>query len=73
VNPVSGTFSVGATGLLIEGGLLAAPVDEFTIASDLQSMLKAVAAAGSEPRWVPFGGSVHTPALLIGEMAIGGA
>ena len=58
VNPVSGTFSVGATGRLIEGGQLAAPADEFTIASDLQSMLTAVAAAGSEPRWVPFGGSV---------------
>jgi hypothetical protein len=36
-------------------------------------MLKAVAGAGSEGRWVPFGGSVNTPALLIGEMAIGGA
>ena len=36
-------------------------------------MLTAVRAAGSEPRWVPFGGSVNTPALLIGEMAVGGA
>jgi PmbA protein len=73
VNPVSGTFSVGATGRLISGSALAAPADEFTIASDLQSMLKALAAAGAEPRWVPFGGSVSTPALLIGEMAVGGA
>ena len=73
VNPVSGTFSVGATGKLIEGGALAAAADEFTIASDLTSMLKAVAAAGSEARWVPFGGSVNTPALLIAEMAVGGA
>ena len=73
VNPVSGTFSVGATGRLIAGGELAAPADEFTIASDLQSMLKAIVAAGSTPRWVPFGGSVSTPALLIGEMAVGGS
>jgi hypothetical protein len=36
-------------------------------------MLKAVAAAGSDPRWVPFGGSVKAPALLIAEMAVGGA
>src|SRR5439155_12990157 len=28
VNPVSGTFSVGATGILIEGGELAEPVRE---------------------------------------------
>jgi len=73
VNPVSGTFSVGATGRQISGGQLADPADEFTIASDLQSMLKAVAGAGSEPRWVPFGGSVSTPALLIGEMTVAGA
>ena len=72
VNPVSGTFSVGATGRLIEGGALAAAADEFTVASDLTSMLKAVAGAGSEARWVPFGGSVKTPALLIAEMAVGG-
>ena len=73
VNPVSGTFSVGATGRLIKGGQLAAPADEFTIASDLESMLKAITAASSDLRWVPFGGSVKAPALLIGEMAVGGS
>ena len=73
VNPVSGSFSVGATGRVISGGELAEPADEFTIASDLAAMLAAVRAVGSRPRWVPFGGSVRTPALLIGEMAIAGA
>lgn len=73
VNPVSGQFSVGASGVLIEGGELGAPATEFTIASDLVSMLTAVRAAGSQARWVPFGGSVKTPALLIAEMAIGGS
>ena len=73
VNPVSGTLSVGATGRLISGGELADAADEFTIASDLKAMLKAVGAAGSEPRWVPFGGSVNTPALLISEMAVAGS
>ncbi len=73
VNPVSGTFSVGATGRAISGGELAEAADEFTIASDLESMLAAVRAVGSGGRWVPFGGSVFTPPLLIGEMAIGGS
>ncbi len=72
VNPISGTFSVGATGRLIEGGELAQPVREVTIASDLVSMLNAVEAVGSEARWVPLGGSVKVPALLIGDMAIAG-
>ena len=61
VNPVSGDFSVGASGRAIRGGELAEPLREFTIASDLVSMLKAVRAAGTDARWVPFGGSVSTP------------
>jgi PmbA protein len=73
VNPVTGVFSVGASGRSIRGGELAEPLREFTIASDLVSMLGAVRAAGSEARWVPFGGSVSAPPLLIGEMTVAGA
>ena len=72
VNPVSGVFSVGASGRAIRGGELAEPLREFTIASDLISMLRSVRAVGATPRWVPFGGSVSTPPLLIAEMAISG-
>jgi PmbA protein len=73
VNPVSGTFSVGASGRLIEGGALGRPVREVTIASDLVSMLTAVREVGSEARWVPFGGSVKAPPLLVAEMAVSGS
>ena len=73
VNPVSGVFSVGASGRAIRGGELAEPLREFTIASDLVSMLGAVTAAGAEARWVPFGGSVCTPPLLIAAMTVGGS
>ncbi len=73
VNPVTGTFSVGASGRAIRGGERAEPLREFTIASDLVSMLRAVRAAGSESRWVPFGGSVSAPPLLIGEMTVSGS
>jgi PmbA protein len=73
VNPVTGVFSVGASGRAIRAGELAEPLREFTIAGDLVSMLAAVSGAGAEPRWVPFGGSVRTPPLLIGAMAVSGA
>ena len=73
VNPVTGVFSVGASGRMIRGGALAEPVREFTIAGELVAMLSAVSAAGADPRWVPFGGSVSTPPLLIAEMAISGS
>jgi PmbA protein len=73
VNPVSGTFSVGASGRLIEGGEPGGAVREMTIASDLVSMLRAVGAVGSEARWLPLGGSVKAPPILIGEMAVSGS
>jgi PmbA protein len=72
VNPVTGVFSVGASGRVISGGALAEPIREFTIAGELVAMLRAVAAAGSETRWVPFGGSVQTPPLLVSELSISG-
>jgi PmbA protein len=73
INPVSGVFSVGASGRTISGGELAEPVREFTIASDLVTMCSRVEAAGQESRWVPFGGSVRTPPLLVSEMTVSGA
>jgi PmbA protein len=73
VNPVSGDFSVGASGRAIRAGALAEPLREFTIASDLVTMLGAVRAAGADARWVPFGGSVSTPSLLIGAMTVAGS
>jgi PmbA protein len=72
VNPVSGSFSVGATGRIIRDGKLAEPVREMTIASDLVSMLEAVERAGGRARWVPFGGSVYAPPLLVHEMTVAG-
>jgi PmbA protein len=73
VNPVTGVFSVGASGRAIRDGQLAEPVREFTIAGELGAMLGAVSAAGAVARWVPFGGSVSAPPLLIAEMAISGS
>jgi PmbA protein len=73
VNPVSGVFSVGASGRAIRGGELREPLREFTIASDLEAMLRAVSAVGTDSRWVPFGGSVRAPSLLISAMTIAGS
>jgi predicted Zn-dependent protease len=70
---VSGVFSVGASGREIVAGELAQPLREFTIASDLVEMLRAVRGVGSESRWVPFGGSVRTPPLLVETMTVSGS
>ena len=56
VNPVSGDFSTGASGMLITDGELGAPVREFTIASTLQRMLLDVAEVGGDVDWLPMRG-----------------
>jgi PmbA protein len=68
-NPISGEFSVGATGLRIGGGELTEPLREMTIASTLPEMLKGVSGVGSDLRFFQ---SVGTPSVLIGEMTLAG-
>ncbi|HTG48371.1 MAG TPA: TldD/PmbA family protein [Actinomycetota bacterium] len=68
-NPISGEFSVGATGRRIAGGELGEPLREMTIASTLPDMLRAVTAVGSDLR---FFSSVGTPSVLISEMTLAG-
>jgi PmbA protein len=68
-NPISGEFSVGATGLRIAGGSLGEPLREMTIASTLPEMLQAISGVGDDLR---FFSSVGTPSVLIGEMTLAG-
>jgi PmbA protein len=68
-NPVSGEFSVGATGLRITGGALSEPVREMTIASTIPEMLQSVSALGNELRWFS---SVGVPYILMREMTLAG-
>jgi PmbA protein len=68
-NPISGEFSVGATGLRISGGALGEPLREMTIASTLPEMLTAITGVGDDLR---FFSSVGTPSVLIGEMTVAG-
>ena len=69
-NPISGDFSVGATGLRIGAdGALGEPLREMTIASTIPEMLSAVTAVGDDLR---FFSSTGSPTILIGEMTVAG-
>ncbi len=68
-NPISGEFSVGATGLRISGGAVGEPLREMTIASTIPDMLRAIAAVGSDLRFFT---AVGVPSILIGEMTVAG-
>jgi len=71
VNPISGDFSTGASGLLISNGQLGAPVREFTIASTLQRMLLDVVAIGGDVDWLPM--SANGVSLVICDVTMSGA
>jgi PmbA protein len=68
-NPISGTFSVGATGLRIREGAADEGLREMTIASTIPEMLSGITGVGNDLR---FFSSVGTPSILIGEMTVGG-
>jgi PmbA protein len=71
-NPVSGEFSVGASGLRVEGGALGEPLREMTIASTLPDVLRGIQALGSDLRFFPGAGAIGTPTVLVGEMTVAG-
>jgi PmbA protein len=71
-NPISGDFSVGATGRLLKDGAPTQPVKEVTIAAPMLDILKGVVAVGDDLRWLPFGGSFGGATTLISEMTVAG-
>ncbi len=72
INPVSGDYSVAASGMWIENGKLTRPVNEVTIAMPLDKLLKQIKSVGSDLRFVPFYGSVGAPTIRIDGMMIAG-
>ena len=69
VNPVTGDFSRGAAGFWVEGGEIAYPVEEITIAGNLKAMYRDIVAIGAD---VDRRGSRHTGSILIGRMTVAG-
>jgi len=71
VNPISGDFSVGVTGLMIRDGELAEPVREITVASTLQRMLLDIVLVGNDVKWLP--SSAAGQSLAIEGIAVSGS
>ncbi|HET9391509.1 MAG TPA: metalloprotease PmbA [Steroidobacteraceae bacterium] len=69
VNGVTGDYSRGASGFWVEGGAIAYPVHEITIAGNLRRMYRDIAAVGAD---VDTRGGILTGSVLIGELTIAG-
>ncbi|MBL8520290.1 MAG: metalloprotease PmbA [Betaproteobacteria bacterium] len=69
VNGVTGDYSRGAAGFWVEGGEIAYPVEEITIAGNMKDMLKGIVAIGSDTLMQ---GSKITGSILIDRMSVAG-
>lgn len=69
VNPVTGDYSRGASGLWIENGEITHPVEEITIAGNLKEMLMNIEMVGND---LELRGSIAAPTLKISRMTIAG-
>jgi PmbA protein len=69
VNLVTGDYSRGAVGIWIENGELTYPVEEVTIAGNLNDMLQGIEMIGNDLVWR---GSIVAPTLKVARMTVAG-
>jgi PmbA protein len=68
-NAISGAFSLGAEGFIVENGAVGDPIRGVTIAGNVHELFNRVVAIGSELRLL---GSFGAPAILVSELMLGG-
>tara|TARA_R100001244_G_scaffold44182_16_gene40120 strand:- start:22591 stop:23937 length:1347 start_codon:yes stop_codon:yes gene_type:complete len=68
VNPVTGDYSRGASGFLIENGEIGSPISEITIAGNLKDMFGSLVAAND----LAYRYSVNVPTLRTDSMTVAG-
>jgi len=67
---VTGDYSRGAAGFWIEGGELAYPVEEITIAGNLKDIFAGIEMIGND---LAFRGRIASPTVKITEMMVAGS
>ena len=70
VNGVTGDYSRGAAGFWIENGEVQYPIEEFTIAGNLNKMFAGLSAVGDD---TDTRGSIHTGSWLVDAMTVAGS
>lgn len=68
VNPVTGDYSRGASGFLVENGKIVHPVNEVTIAGNLKDIFASLIPASD----LEFKGAVNAPSVLVPSMTVAG-
>jgi PmbA protein len=68
-DPISGDFSLGASGTWIENGNLTFPVQGAAISGNLMDLFKRVARVGGDLRFM---GTIGSPSLLLDHLDVAG-
>lgn len=69
INIVTGDYSRGASGMWIENGVPAYPVEEITVAGNLKDLLRQIVAIGND---LEFRAAAASPTLVIEGMTVAG-
>lgn len=73
LNPVSGDFSLSASGYEIKDGKKARPVNQITIAGNLYEVFKNIVAVGNDLKFgLPSNGYIGSPSILVKSLAVSG-
>lgn len=70
VNLLTGDYSRGASGFLVEQGRISHPVEEVTIAGNLRDMFSGLVAAGRD---LDTRGNIHSGSILLANMTVAGS
>ena len=69
VNPISGEFSIGISGIYYVDGRKVAPVTGMTVAGNMKELLKRITEVGADQKWL---GNVCSPSVLVKELTVSG-
>ncbi|ADU96739.1 TldD/PmbA family protein [Thermovibrio ammonificans] len=69
INPISGEFSIGISGVFFKDGNRVTPVTGMTVAGNVNELLKGITQVGADLKWL---GNVCSPSVLIKELTVSG-
>jgi len=72
INPISGDFSIGFSGFLIDNGKISRPVRGMTVAGNILDVFNHIEEIGSDLMFFPHNGNIGSPSILISNLSVSG-
>ena len=69
INPISGEFSIGISGIYFNDGEKITPISKMTVAGNIKEPLEGITEVGSDVKWL---GNICSPSVLVKELTVSG-